>query len=656
MAKQLLTERDCPFPFRPIGKPVIAESRDNNGNVVAVTRATGVFQNWLRENSNGRIYPKTIWDRLLKEESDFMKRVNNREVLGVIEHPEDGQTNLRLVSHVVTEVRYATPDEIANSGGSIVEGDILGTYETLPIGDGVYLSGLHSANIGFGISSRGQGNVTIKNGKKIVEDDFDLETWDVVCNPSVKHARPRAIIESHSPLREGDSSPLREGDAMPGYDLPVDTDEDLIDALSMMGFESDDEVTFHKEGNDHKITCTVVVPYLMSAAHGKQAYTVKCPDVSREFNSPGEVWQFIISKDSIFERFNPGLLFKSRALARHRKDGKPKAKDLKVISESTPQISHPMTKYDELRSLKGGIIRLLQTETKKLKASDKAAILEEITTCRIKIDGIISEDKSLVTEGQKLLKRLQEFEDVVDSPDAPMAPEAPMVDDDVESPDVDSPLPEEAKDVISKAAEMLKDLGGDSEEAQQTAEELEALCTSDGGECGGDDEETDFVDNIPVAESKIKAIGFIKRHRTLEAIHKATLVSAARLLEKVREGRAKRISESTVRGKSLREYKEAATELAEMYNTDMIALSLKLLETTKPKFFAENADKLKGFRTYKKFTEAVSKAGALDKTPARVAESRGGEKKVRLQEAKAPKKLAESVHPALTLVMRNRRK
>jgi hypothetical protein len=344
-------------------------------------------------------------------------------------------------------------------------------------------------------------------------------------------------------------------------------------------------------------------------------------------------------------------------LARHRKGDKEKAKK-KEVSESTQQNQTTMTKLDELRSLKGGIIRLLQTETKKLKASDKAAILEEITNNRMRIDGIISESPNLTTEGKKLLKRLQEFEDIVDAPEAPESSEAPE-DDTPESPEVEAPLPDEAKEVITKAAEMLKDLGGDSEEARQTAKELEALCSCEGGEVGGEDEETDFVDTIPVAESKIKAIGFVKRYRTLEAIHKATLVSAARLLEKVREGRAKNIGESTERSKTLREYKEAATELAEMYNLDMIATGLKLIEATNPEFYAENASKLSGIRTFKRFTEVVE--GELNKAPAirKVAESRDRPKQTPLRESAtrgAHKIMTESIHPALSLVLSNRRK
>lgn len=640
---ELLTEKECPFPFRPIGKPVITESVEN-GERLRVVKATGVFQNYLRENSNGRIYPKTIWDRLLKEDSPFMKRLKEREVLGVIEHPEDGQTHLRYISHVVTEVRYATPEEISTSGGRIVEGDIIGSYETLPFGDGVYLAGLHEANVGFGISSRGQGNVVNRGGKNIVEDDFDLETWDVVYNPSVKHARPRAIesktTESSTPTEKTvvTESKITEGDGQVGYDLPVETPDDLIDALMMMGFQhsSDSEAgaVFHKEGSDQKVTCTVT--------QTPGGYTIDCAGTTQEVSTPAEVWQFITSKESVLERFNPGLLFKSRALARHR--GRTRKEE---VQES---ITHPtpMTKLDELRSLRGGVIRLIQTETKKLKPSDKAIILDEVTRSRMAIDKIIHEDASLRTEGENLLKRLREFEEVVDAePEAPSAPSAPAPDADLDN--VDSPLPEEAKEVLTKAADMLKDLGGDSEEAQQTAEELEALVACDGGDCGGDDVETDFVDDIPVAESKAKAIAMVKKYRTLEAIHKATTFSANRLLERVRQTRTKKVTESG-QTRQLQEYKQAATELAEMYNRDMIGVSLKLLEKTHPEVHAEHAKALEGSKSYKKFSEALAKV--MPKAPAKMAESESGKTKKPVTERTT---VTESAHPALSLVLRNRR-
>ena len=656
MAKQLLTERENPFPFKQIGDSTLVESVVD-GNPVRVVRATGVFQNWLRENSNKRIYPKSIWDRVLKEGSPFMQRVKERGVLGMIEHPEDGQTNLRLVSHVITEVRYATPEEIASSNGDIVEGDILGTYETLPYGDGQYLAGLHNAKVSFGISSRGQGNVVERNGKSIVEDDYDLETWDVVYNPSVKHARPKPVQESDKDkgkdgklTESGDKKPLKEGDGQPGCDLPVETEEDLRDALTMAGFTSEDGITFVK--GDYTITPSQDGYSISLAPNGWAAGsnpTIKA--------SPAEVWEFIASNDGLHEGFNPGLLFKSRALARHRKEkGKPDEKE--EIAESHPPTN--MTKLDELRSIKGGIIRLIQTETKKLRPSDKAAILEEITSSRMKIDSIIAEDKSLTTEGQKLLRRLQEFEEVVDAEEAPPAPPTPGgegADDAAALEAADAPLPEEAKEVLSKAADMLRDLGGDSEEAQQTAEELQALCAADGGTCGGEeDPDTDFVDDIPVVESKTKAISFVKRYRTLEAIHKATTISASRLLERVRSGKAKGITESTARDKELKEYKEAATELAEMYNRDMIKLNLDLLETKQPELFAKHAEALKEHKVFKKFKEALD---ALTKTPAQMAESDKDKNKKPLTESDKDKdkgKLTESVHPALAMVNMARRK
>ncbi len=165
----------------------------------------------------------------------------------------------------------------------------------------VYLAGLHKSKVSFGISSRGQGNVVERNGKKIVEDDFDLETWDVVYNPSVKHARPTAV-ESKKVDTGLTESTLKEGDAQPGYDLPVETHNDLQDALFMMGFHSEDGIRFYKEGNDQKVTCSIDSKWETATAGGVESqpgdYTVNCAGETHEFSTPAEVWQFISSKET----------------------------------------------------------------------------------------------------------------------------------------------------------------------------------------------------------------------------------------------------------------------------------------------------------------------------------------------------------------------
>jgi len=95
--------------FRRIAPPVLVESVGPTGIKTNLVTATGVFQNWKDLNENHRRYPEQLWRDRLAENSPFMQKVKARGVLGVLEHPGDGVTNIRSVSHVITEVHMRTP-------------------------------------------------------------------------------------------------------------------------------------------------------------------------------------------------------------------------------------------------------------------------------------------------------------------------------------------------------------------------------------------------------------------------------------------------------------------------------------------------------------------------------------------------------------------
>lgn len=52
------------------------------------TRVTAVVQEADTPNQNGRAYPQALFDRVLREGSEFTERLCKREVLGELEHPE----------------------------------------------------------------------------------------------------------------------------------------------------------------------------------------------------------------------------------------------------------------------------------------------------------------------------------------------------------------------------------------------------------------------------------------------------------------------------------------------------------------------------------------------------------------------------------------
>ena len=62
---------------------------------------TGVMQKANKLNGNGRVYPRHV---LVREVRNYEKIVNEARALGELDHPEDSVINLRNASHMVTKV------------------------------------------------------------------------------------------------------------------------------------------------------------------------------------------------------------------------------------------------------------------------------------------------------------------------------------------------------------------------------------------------------------------------------------------------------------------------------------------------------------------------------------------------------------------------
>jgi len=121
-----------------------------------------------------------LFERVLGESSDFMKRLNNREVLGEAEHPESGNTHIGRVSHMWEKI---WPDW--NTGRIMGECIILRTPE------GQKLEELIEVGHPLGFSSRGRGEVTSRPDgiEEVKVEDYLLDTFDAVAKPSVAIAR-----------------------------------------------------------------------------------------------------------------------------------------------------------------------------------------------------------------------------------------------------------------------------------------------------------------------------------------------------------------------------------------------------------------------------------------------------------------------------------
>lgn len=133
----------------------------------------GILQKADTLNQNGRVYPRHILEREVKNYQKFI--VENR-ALGECDHPDSSVINLKNVSHIVRKAYF--------------EGNtVLGEVEILTkTPSGAILAGLIESGVKLGISSRGVGSTTRQGDYYVVQDDFQLICWDFVSEPSTPNA------------------------------------------------------------------------------------------------------------------------------------------------------------------------------------------------------------------------------------------------------------------------------------------------------------------------------------------------------------------------------------------------------------------------------------------------------------------------------------
>ena len=141
-------------------------------NYGSILQYHGKLQEADRRNGNGRVYPKAILEREVK---NYQKLVTEKRALGELDHPEDSVINLKNASHMVTECWW--------DGNNV-----MGKVKVLNTPSGQILKELVNDGVKLGISSRGLGSVRESQGDTIVEDDFQLICFDFVSEPSTPDA------------------------------------------------------------------------------------------------------------------------------------------------------------------------------------------------------------------------------------------------------------------------------------------------------------------------------------------------------------------------------------------------------------------------------------------------------------------------------------
>lgn len=127
------------------------------------------------KNANQRVYPRKLWEKLIGDKKSYVQeQIRARAMIGHLEHPKDGRTDLNESSIITTE---ATLQE---------DGTVWNKFEILDTPKGLILQELTLKGVRWGVSSRGNG--TVDDAGMVSESDYVLKTWDAVAAPSTPGA------------------------------------------------------------------------------------------------------------------------------------------------------------------------------------------------------------------------------------------------------------------------------------------------------------------------------------------------------------------------------------------------------------------------------------------------------------------------------------
>jgi len=136
----------------------------------------GIFVQGEKRNQNQRVYPVSEISKAVKSIQEKIE--GGFSILGEADHPDDLQVNLDRVSHMIEKMWMDGQDGY-------------GRLKLLPTPMGNICKTLLDNGVKLGVSSRGSGNVTESGNVS----DFEIQTVDIVANPSAPDAYPDPLYE-----------------------------------------------------------------------------------------------------------------------------------------------------------------------------------------------------------------------------------------------------------------------------------------------------------------------------------------------------------------------------------------------------------------------------------------------------------------------------
>ena len=155
---------------------VIESAEDKNGGKSLYMK--GICIQGGVKNANQRVYPVSEISRAVNTLNDQIK--GGYSVLGEVDHPEGLNVNLDRVSHMLSSMWMDGP----NGHGKL---------KILPTPMGLLVKTMLESGVKLGVSSRGSGNVKEDGSGQV--SDFEINTVDIVAQPSAPGAYPTPIYE-----------------------------------------------------------------------------------------------------------------------------------------------------------------------------------------------------------------------------------------------------------------------------------------------------------------------------------------------------------------------------------------------------------------------------------------------------------------------------
>lgn len=194
-------------------KDTISQIREdiNNGHQFVIPDdfiVSAVFQKYGIKNANGRIYPENV----LKPEVEryIRERVSTGCAIGALDHPSSSSLSGHDVAMNILNLEWQGRTLVGEMKLHLSPG-----YKKYGIcsTSGDLVANMLFDNILIGVSSRGLGSVRNQGDLVIVEDDYDIICWDVVCEPSTPSAYIKSNREDLQPFiesKESKGTPLNE--------------------------------------------------------------------------------------------------------------------------------------------------------------------------------------------------------------------------------------------------------------------------------------------------------------------------------------------------------------------------------------------------------------------------------------------------------------